>query len=32
MANEKLWGDSHEVVNMSSRELSEWLRTLRNVT
>lgn len=25
--NEQLWNEFHRVVNMTSRELSEWLRT-----
>lgn len=25
--SEELWQEFHEVVNMTSRELSEWLRT-----
>ncbi|WP_007025495.1 DUF3140 domain-containing protein [Saccharomonospora iraqiensis] len=25
--DERLWDEFHRVVNMSSRELSEWLRT-----
>lgn len=27
MIDEQLWQDFHRVVNMSSRELAEWLRT-----
>lgn len=26
-ADDELWNEFHRVVNMSSRELSEWLRT-----
>lgn len=26
-ATERLWDEFHRVVNMTSRELSEWLRT-----
>lgn len=27
MTDEELWNEFHQVVNMSSRELAEWLRT-----
>jgi hypothetical protein len=27
MIDEELWQEFHEVVNMTSRELSDWLRT-----
>ncbi|HEX2133007.1 MAG TPA: DUF3140 domain-containing protein [Actinophytocola sp.] len=27
MIDEQLWQEFHEVVNMTSRELSDWLRT-----